>query len=119
MFRMVGVTNSGLAELISTNLRAGAIMTQQIVSAGVGKNSPFQVQCGSKPIGAAPGTLGTAPIGTTDVLCRIAYFTAFTMSKIGRYMATMIPPTTTPKNTIMIGSNSDNNALTAASTSSS
>ncbi len=47
------------------------------------------------------------------------YFTAFTMSKIGRYIATTMPPTTTPKNTIMIGSNSDSNALTAASTSSS
>ena len=47
------------------------------------------------------------------------YFTAFTMSKIGRYIATTIPPTTTPRNTIMIGSNSDSSALTAVSTSSS
>jgi hypothetical protein len=47
------------------------------------------------------------------------YFTVFTMSKIGRYIATIMPPTTTPRNTIMIGSSSESSALTAASTSSS
>ena len=35
------------------------------------------------------------------------YCTAFTMSKIGRYIATIMPPTTTPRNTIMIGSMRD------------
>ena len=44
---------------------------------------------------------------------------AFTMSKIGRYMATTMPPTTTPRNTIMTGSISERRPDTAASTSSS
>lgn len=43
--------------------------------------------------------------------------TALIISKIGKYIATTIPPTTTPNTTIISGSNSDNNALTAASTS--
>ncbi len=47
------------------------------------------------------------------------YCTAFTMSKIGRYMATIMPPTTTPRKTIMIGSRRLSRPLTAASTSSS
>ncbi len=47
------------------------------------------------------------------------YCTALIMSKIGRYMATTMPPTTTPRNTIMIGSISESRPLTAASTSSS
>jgi riboflavin biosynthesis pyrimidine reductase len=45
--------------------------------------------------------------------------TAFIMSKIGRYIAMIIPPTTIPRNTIMIGSIAASNASTAASTSSS
>ena len=48
-----------------------------------------------------------------------SYCTALIMSKIGRYIATTIPPTTTPRNTIITGSRSANNPLTAASTSSS
>ena len=47
------------------------------------------------------------------------YCTALTMSKIGRYIATTMPPTTTPRNTIINGSNSASNPETAASTSSS
>lgn len=47
------------------------------------------------------------------------YCTAFIMSKIGRYIATTIPPTTIPRNTIMIGSNRLMSTDTAASTSSS
>ena len=43
----------------------------------------------------------------------------FTMSKIGRYIATTMPPTTTPRNTIITGSMSASNPDTAASTSSS
>ena len=54
-----------------------------------------------------------------DRSARAAYFTAFTMSKMGRYMATIMPPTTTPRNTIMMGSSKLSNAPTAASTSSS
>jgi len=48
-----------------------------------------------------------------------AYCTALIMSKIGRYIATTMPPTTTPRKTIIIGSRSESRPLTAASTSSS
>src|SRR5438477_3526125 len=48
-----------------------------------------------------------------------SYCTAFTMSKIGRYIATTMPPTMTPSTTIMIGSMRESSVLTAASTSSS
>src|ERR1051326_8729307 len=44
---------------------------------------------------------------------------AFTMSKIGRYMATTMPPTTMPRNTIISGSIIASWPETAASTSSS
>jgi hypothetical protein len=47
------------------------------------------------------------------------YCTALIMSKIGRYMATTMPPTTTPRNTIITGSISASSPDTAASTSSS
>ena len=45
--------------------------------------------------------------------------TAFIMSKIGRYIETTMPPTTTPRNTIMTGSIIASKPDTAASTSSS
>ena len=48
---------------------------------------------------------------------RAAYCTALIMSKIGRYIATTMPPTITPRNTIMIGSMRLNKPLTAVSTS--
>jgi hypothetical protein len=48
-----------------------------------------------------------------------AYCTALIMSKIGRYIATTMPPTTTPRNTIITGSISASSPDTAASTSSS
>ena len=48
-----------------------------------------------------------------------AYPAAFTMSKIGKYMLTTMPPTTTPRKTIIIGSMRASSPLTAASTSSS
>ena len=51
-------------------------------------------------------------------LCR-PYCTALIMSKIGRYMATTMPPTTTPRNTIITGSSIESRFDTAASTSSS
>jgi hypothetical protein len=47
------------------------------------------------------------------------YPAAFTMSKIGRYIDTTMPPTTTPRNTIIIGSIIASRPDTAASTSSS
>jgi len=48
-----------------------------------------------------------------------AYCTAFIMSKIGRYIATTMPPTITPRTTIITGSISESRAETATSTSSS
>ncbi len=45
--------------------------------------------------------------------------TAPTMSKMGRYMATIMPPTRTPRTTIMMGSMTERRAVTAVSTSSS
>ena len=47
------------------------------------------------------------------------YCTAFIMSKIGRYIAITMPPTITPRITIMAGSMRERSALTATSTSSS
>jgi len=47
------------------------------------------------------------------------YLTALIMSKIGRYMATTIPPTMRPRKTIMTGSMAARRPLTAESTSSS
>ncbi len=47
------------------------------------------------------------------------YCTALIMSKIGRYMATTMPPTTMPRNTIITGSMRLSRFDTAASTSSS
>ena len=45
--------------------------------------------------------------------------TALIMLKIGRYMATIMPPTTTPSTTIITGSMRDSRVPTAVSTSSS
>jgi hypothetical protein len=45
------------------------------------------------------------------------YCTALIMSKIGRYIATTIPPTITPRNTIITGSIRLRSPLTAVSTS--
>src|SRR5216684_1677800 len=42
------------------------------------------------------------PVKARGSQCR--YWTALIMSKIGRYILTTIPPTTTPRNTIIIGS---------------
>ena len=64
-----------------------------------------------------PGEPGT-PLRASRIRSA-AYCTAFIMSKIGRYMATTMPPTTTPRNTIMSGSSIASSPDTAASTSSS
>jgi len=45
------------------------------------------------------------------------YCTALIMSKIGRYIATTMPPTITPRNTIITGSIRLRRPLTAVSTS--
>src|SRR2546425_3788083 len=47
------------------------------------------------------------------------HLTSVTILKMGRYMATTMPPTTTPRKTIIIGSSNEVSAVTAASTSSS
>src|SRR5256885_16511527 len=43
---------------------------------------------------------------------RAPYWTAFTISKIGRYNATTMPPTVTPSTTIRIGSRQGGNGRT-------
>src|SRR5690606_24418028 len=48
-----------------------------------------------------------------------AYCTVSIIPKIGRYIATIIPPTTTPRTRIITGSSSDSSPETATSTSSS
>jgi hypothetical protein len=76
------------------------------------------------------GVPGDKLSGRSDsILCEIrtkfaatytrGYCTAFIMSKIGRYIATTIPPTTTPRITIIAGSMRLISELTATSTSSS
>lgn len=65
--------------------------------------SPRRDRCGGRPRGRTEG----------------AYCTALIMSKMGRYIATTMPPTTTPRNTIITGSRSESKPETAASTSSS
>jgi hypothetical protein len=60
---------------------------------------------------------GIAPLAGWTL--REHYWIALTMSKIGRYMATTMPPTMTPSTTIMTGSIRDSSALTATSTSAS
>ena len=57
---------------------------------------------------------------STDVIERSrGHLTSVTILKMGRYMATTMPPTTTPRKTIIIGSSNEVSAVTAASTSSS
>src|SRR2546423_520313 len=70
---------------------------------------------GGEPPGQVPAALPAA----MDRRAPTSYCTALTMSKMGRYIATTMPPTITPKTTIMTGSMSESRALTAASTSSS
>jgi len=70
--------------------------------------------CWQKGSGAAPKTGPAAPQPGGP-----AYCTAFIMSKIGRYIATTMPPTITPRTTIIRGSMSESRAETATSTSSS
>ena len=71
-------------------------------------------RCCQKGSGAAPKTGPAAPQPGGP-----AYCTAFIMSKIGRYIATTMPPTITPRTTIIRGSMSESRAETATSTSSS
>ena len=68
---------------------------------------------------AAANTRSPPPAALPSLLRCPAYCTAFTMSKIGRYIATTMPPTMTPRTTIMIGSMRLSRAPTATSTSSS
>ncbi len=69
-----------------------------------------------------------SPVGSAAPLPRVlrvrlqsraAYWIAFTRPKIGRYMATIIPPTTVPRITIRAGSRTLRRFSTATSTSSS
>jgi len=97
---------------------AGGIVTSLLRRVG-GTVPSTASGIGSMHNGAGLST-GPAVVAADQGVQRVtAYRTAFTMSKIGRYIATIMPPTTTPRNTIMIGSRRLSSALTAASTSSS
>ena len=63
-----------------------------------------------------PALVRAVVLGTSR---RVRQCTALIMSNMGRYMATTMPPITTPITTIMIGSRIEVSAVTAASTSSS
>jgi hypothetical protein len=69
------------------------------------------------PIKDATGPIALLLLGPVYAWC--CYCTALIMSKMGRYIATTMPPTITPKKTIINGSMAASNPLTAASTSSS
>ena len=67
--------------------------------------------------GADPKTRPAQSLSRCPAVSR--YCTAFIMSKIGRYIATTMPPTMTPSTTIITGSMRDSRDDTATSTSSS
>jgi hypothetical protein len=85
-----------------------------------GHPEPEGLKCRSPhwPLGRW-GDLIVAVIVEGSRLPAAAYCTAFIMSKIGRYIATTMPPTITPRTTIITGSISESRAETATSTSSS
>ena len=86
---------------------------------------------GRRGVGRSLGSVLAAPPRSSATLARLSqgravrrsrsgrYCTAFIMSKIGRYMAMTMPPTITPRSTIIAGSIRLTSALTATSTSSS
>jgi len=68
---------------------------------------------------ATPSRAQASPRSGPPTLNALHYFINVTRRKIGRYIATTRPPTTTPRKTIMMGSSKDVSAVTAVSTSSS
>lgn len=56
-----------------------------------------------------------SPLRARTCCLKPAYFTALIMSKMERYMATIMPPTITPSTTIMIGSTSEARLLSMCS----
>jgi hypothetical protein len=68
---------------------------------------------------AGRGHNGRARTRGVNAVRTVFYCTAFIMSKIGKYIATTIPPTSTPRTTIMTGSINESSEETATSTSSS
>ncbi len=78
-----------------------------------GKSSPATASRAQK----TPRSRRLASIGLIDGSAD--HLTSVTSLKIGRYIATTMPPTTTPRNTIIIGSSREVRAVTAESTSSS
>lgn len=63
--------------------------------------------------------INCAKVHESTVSEGLAYWIVFIIPKIGRYIATMMPPTTTPRKRIITGSISASSPLTATSTSSS
>ncbi len=95
--------------------RGGPTVQDEPVSCIV--DPPFLSERGGHPEHAAKRRL--VRVGHVVAAVVVGYPTALIMSKIGRYMATIMPPTTTPSTTIMIGSIAARSTSTAASTSSS
>ena len=81
----------------------------------IGEGRRAHVQCLRlcEPATRAVPTMRSVKAMRTD------YCTAFIMSKIGRYIATTMPPTMTPSTTIITGSIRESSDPTATSTSSS
>src|SRR5437588_813751 len=92
----------GLDSICRRERRPNRAADHLLVAKGAGRGEPAR---------QVPATLPAAVV--------FLYCTALTISKIGKYIATTMPPTITPSTTIMTGSMSDSSALTAASTSSS
>ncbi len=68
---------------------------------------------------SAGSAMRAVPTTRSVKTMRTHYCTAFIMSKIGRYIATTMPPTMTPSTTIITGSIRESSDPTATSTSSS
>ncbi len=62
---------------------------------------------------------GRGDTGFSGLVVGAYWPTTLIMSKIGKYIATIMPPTMTPKKTMSIGSMAESSASTAVSTSSS
>jgi hypothetical protein len=97
-----GKGNSRASAEAGTRRRGGTAATEDV--------------SGASPKGPAPPKFSLPNIPASRFP---AYCTAFIMSKIGRYIATTMPPTMTPRMTIISGSIRESRADTATSTSSS
>ena len=98
--------------MLATSPGTGTLPEQPRAALGPGA-SPLPAQIADD----RPEKVSGRPLGLE--VTASCYWTALIMSKIGRYMATIIPPTITPRKMIITGSIADSSTSTAASTSSS